>query len=114
MSEIEFSFLGDDSALQGDAVAMRAQAQMQGYLFMRGRIPSLTILALLMGAAPLCADTVVLEDGVEISRTSHRTTLVPGDDVSGQLQRVQDIANLLWTAQVVADWKLKHPFVPPV
>ena len=59
-------------------------------------------------------DTVVLEDGVEISRTYHRTTLVPGDDVSGQLQRVQDIANLLWTAQVVADWKLKHPFVPPV
>ena len=59
-------------------------------------------------------DTVVLEDGVEISRTYHRTTLVPGDDVSGQLQRVQDIANLLWTTQVVADWKLKHPFVPPV
>jgi len=59
-------------------------------------------------------DTIVLEDGVEISRTYHRTTLVPGDDVSGQLQRVQDIANLLWTTQVVTDWKLKHPFVPPV
>jgi len=59
-------------------------------------------------------DTVVFEDGVELSRTYHRTTLVPGDDVSGQLQRVQDIANLLWTTEVVADWKLKHPFIPPV
>lgn len=60
-------------------------------------------------------DTVVLEDGVELSRTYHRYVLNPGDDVSNKSQRVQDIAGLLWTPEVVQTWKDKHPIVfPPV
>jgi len=48
--------------------------------------------------------TIVDEDGAELSRGFHRHVLVPGDDTSGEAQRVQDIASATWTAEVVADW----------
>ena len=48
--------------------------------------------------------TIVSEDGVELSRAFHRHVLEPGDDTSGEAQRVQDVAAATWTAQVVADW----------
>ena len=58
-------------------------------------------------------DTVVNEDGVELSRTFLRYVLDPGDDVSARPQIVKDIANFLWTTDVVSNWKLKHPLTPP-
>jgi len=48
--------------------------------------------------------TVVSEDGTELSRSFHRHVLAPGDDTSGEAQRVQDIAVATWTAEVVSDW----------
>jgi len=57
-----------------------------------------------MGQLQVRTATIVDEDGVEISRTFHRHVLVPGDDTSGEGQRVQDVAAATWTAQVVADW----------
>jgi hypothetical protein len=48
--------------------------------------------------------TVVSEDGVELSSSYHRHVLAPGDDTSGEAQRVQDVAAAVWTAEVVADW----------
>ncbi len=48
--------------------------------------------------------TVVAEDGVELSSSYHRHVLAPGDDTSGEAQRVQDVAAATWTAEVVADW----------
>ena len=45
--------------------------------------------------------TVVEEDGVELARNYHRHTVVPGDDVSGEIQEVQDIAAALWTQEVI-------------
>ena len=45
--------------------------------------------------------TVVEEDGVELARNHHRHTVVPGDDVTGEIQEVQDIAAALWTQEVV-------------
>jgi hypothetical protein len=48
--------------------------------------------------------TVIDEDGTELSRSFHRHILNPGDDTSGEAQRVQDIATATWTAQVVTDW----------
>ena len=45
--------------------------------------------------------TVVEEDGVELARKHHRHAVVPGDDVSGEVQEVQDIAAALWTADVI-------------
>jgi len=58
-------------------------------------------------------DTVVKEDAVELSRTYMRYVLVPGDDVSTRPQRVQDIANFLWTDAVVQHWKDAHLPNPP-
>jgi len=49
--------------------------------------------------------TIVDEDGTELSRTFHRHVLAPGDDTSGESQRVQDVAAATWTADVLADWQ---------
>mgnify|MGYP003112649249 CR=1 FL=1 len=49
--------------------------------------------------------TVVEEDGVELARNHHRHVVVPGDDVSGEVQEVQDIAAALWTADVISAYQ---------
>lgn len=49
--------------------------------------------------------TVVSEDGTELSRSFHRHVLVPGDDLTGQSDRVVAVANATWTPAVVADWE---------
>ncbi len=49
--------------------------------------------------------TVVEEDGVELGRSYHRHVVVPGDDVSGEVQEVQDIAAALWTAEVISAYQ---------
>jgi len=46
--------------------------------------------------------TRILEDGVELSKTFHRSSLVPGQDVSGVPVNVQAICSAAWTAEVVA------------
>lgn len=51
--------------------------------------------------------TTILDDGNQISKTFHRTTLVPGSDLAGQDQSVIDIANLVWTPEVIADYIAK-------
>lgn len=49
--------------------------------------------------------TVVEEDGVELGRSHQRKVLFPGDDVTGEVQEVQDIAGVLWTSDVIAAFK---------
>lgn len=49
--------------------------------------------------------TVVEEDGVELARNHHRHTVVPGQDVTGEAQEVQDIAAALWTADVISAYQ---------
>ena len=49
--------------------------------------------------------TVVEEDGVELARNHHRHIVVPGDDVSGEVQEVQDIAAALWTTEVISAYQ---------
>ena len=51
--------------------------------------------------------TVVEEDGVVLARKHHRHVVHPGDDVTGEAQEVQDIAGVLWTADVVAAHQAK-------
>jgi hypothetical protein len=48
--------------------------------------------------------TVIAEDGTELSRNFHRHVLNPGDDTSGQADRVVDIATATWTTDVVDAW----------
>jgi len=46
--------------------------------------------------------TRILEDGVELSKTYHRSSLTPGQDISGVPANVQAICNAAWTPEVVA------------
>lgn len=48
---------------------------------------------------------IVERDGVEIAKSYHRWTLSPGQDLTGQEQRVVDIANAAWTPEVVAAYQ---------
>ena len=48
----------------------------------------------------VATDTVIKEDGAEISRTHHRKVLTPDMDVYGESKEVQDLANVLWTDEV--------------
>ena len=49
--------------------------------------------------------TVVEEDGVELARNHTRHVVHPGDDVSSEVQEVQDIAAALWTSEVIAAYQ---------
>jgi hypothetical protein len=44
--------------------------------------------------------TIIERDGEFVSRTFHRWVLTPDSDISGQEQKVQDIANAAWTPEV--------------
>jgi len=48
--------------------------------------------------------TVIAEDGTELSRNFHRHVLSPGDDTTGQDDRVAAVAAAAWTTEVVAAW----------
>ena len=50
-------------------------------------------------------DTVIKEDDKEISRSAHRHTIHPDDDISGEDSEVQAVANAVWTDSVKAAWK---------
>jgi len=49
--------------------------------------------------------TRIIEDGKVISTSFHRHGLTPGDDTDGQDQRVQDIASVIWTPEVISKFK---------
>jgi hypothetical protein len=59
-------------------------------------------------------DTVIIDDGVEVSRSFHRHVVSPGDDVSGESESVQATANALWTPEVIAAWEAAQPAPEPV
>ena len=50
-------------------------------------------------------DTVIKEDGTEISRNFSRHVLHPDMDISGEDAEVQAVANAVWTDSVKAAWK---------
>jgi len=49
--------------------------------------------------------TSILEDGVELSKTYHRSSLTPGQDLSGVPANVQAICNAAWTPEVVSAYQ---------
>jgi hypothetical protein len=49
--------------------------------------------------------TRIMENDIEISKTYHRTSVNPGDNISNQDQKVQTIANAIWTNEVVNAYK---------
>ena len=49
--------------------------------------------------------TRIMEDGNQISQTYHRTSLTPGQDLTGQPANVVAICNAAWTAEVIAAYQ---------
>ncbi len=45
-------------------------------------------------------DTVVIEDGEELSRKYHRHSLAPDADISNEHSEVQAVCNAVWTQEV--------------
>lgn len=49
--------------------------------------------------------TRIMEDGVQLSQTYHRTSLTPGQDLTGQPEKVVAICNTAWTPEVIAAYQ---------
>ena len=50
-------------------------------------------------------DTIIKDDGVEISKTYHRHVLAPGDNLDNQDPKVRAIAEVIWTPEVIAAYQ---------
>jgi len=49
--------------------------------------------------------TRILKDGNQISQTYHRTSLTPGQDLTGIPANVVAICNVAWTAEIIAAYQ---------
>ena len=49
--------------------------------------------------------TRIMEDGNEISKTFHRSSLAPASDLTGVPDNVVAICNVAWTAEVIAAYQ---------
>ena len=49
--------------------------------------------------------TCIMEDGVELTKTYHRTSLTPNQDLTGVPANVVAHCNVAWTDEVVAAYK---------
>ena len=52
--------------------------------------------------------TTIKEDGEEISKKYHRTSLTPGQDLTGQPDKVVAICNVAWTADVISAYEAQQ------
>ena len=49
--------------------------------------------------------TRIMEDGVQLSQTVHRSSLTPAQDLTGIPANVVAICNAAWTAEVIAAYQ---------
>jgi hypothetical protein len=49
--------------------------------------------------------TRIMEDGNKLSETYHRSSLTPGQDLTGIPANVVAICNVAWTAEVIAAYQ---------
>jgi DNA-binding transcriptional LysR family regulator len=52
--------------------------------------------------------TRILEDGNEISKTFHRSSLTPAQDLTGVPEQVVAICNVAWTPEVIAAYQAQQ------
>jgi hypothetical protein len=52
--------------------------------------------------------TRIMEDGKELSKTYHRNSLTPAQDLTGLPANVVAICNVAWTAEVVAAYQAQQ------
>jgi len=55
-------------------------------------------------AVQIAVDTVIKEDGVELSRSRHRKVVHPDQDISSEDAEVQAVCNAVWTQAVKDAW----------
>ena len=55
-------------------------------------------------AVQIATDTVLKEDGVELSRRRHRKVVHPDQDITGEDAEVQAVCNAVWTQAVKDAW----------
>jgi hypothetical protein len=56
--------------------------------------------------------TIVLDDGVELSRSFHRKVLAPGDDYSQEDEKVQAVCAAVHTPEIKAAWEAAQSAEP--
>jgi hypothetical protein len=49
--------------------------------------------------------TKIIEDGKELTKTYHRSSLIPGQDLTSQPANVVAICNAAWTPEVIAAYQ---------
>ena len=47
----------------------------------------------------------IMEDGNEISKTYHRSSLVPAQDLTGIPEQVVAICNVAWTPEIISTYQ---------
>jgi hypothetical protein len=52
--------------------------------------------------------TRIMEDGNQLSETYHRSSLTPGQDLTGIPANVVAICNVAWTAEVIAAYEAAY------
>jgi len=52
--------------------------------------------------------TRIIEDGNVLTKTYHRTSLTPGQELEGQPANVVAICNTAWTPEVIAAYKAQQ------
>lgn len=52
--------------------------------------------------------TRIIEDGKVLTQTYHRSSLTPGQDLTGQPEKVVAIAQAAWTPEVVAAYQAQQ------
>ena len=55
-------------------------------------------------AVQIATDTIIKEDGVELSRSRHRKVVHPDQDITGEDAEVQAVCNAVWTQAVRDAW----------
>lgn len=61
------------------------------------------------GSVQVRTKTAIMEDGEQISGSFHRHVVTPGDDFSGEDDRVKAICTAVHTADVIAAYKASLP-----
>jgi DNA-binding transcriptional LysR family regulator len=55
--------------------------------------------------------TRIMEDGTELTKTYHRTSLTPDQDLTGVPEKVVAICNAAWTPEVIEAYQASLPKV---
>ena len=53
--------------------------------------------------------TRIMEDGTELTKTYHRNSLTPAQDLTGVPEKVVAICNTAWTQEVIDAYKASLP-----